>query len=50
VVAFAPVTLVEDGPERLWVGGLTDGARVIVQGQDFVKEGETVEAVPAGAA
>jgi membrane fusion protein, multidrug efflux system len=49
-VAFVPVTLVEDGSERLWVGGLTDGARVIVQGQDFVKEGETVEAVPAGAA
>ena len=44
-VAFVPVAVVEDGLDRLWVAGLTDGARVIVQGQDFVKEGETVEAV-----
>jgi multidrug efflux system membrane fusion protein len=49
-VAFVPVAVVEDGLDRLWVAGLTDGARVIVQGQDFVKEGETVEAVPAGGA
>jgi multidrug efflux system membrane fusion protein len=50
VVAFVPVTVVEDGLDRLWVAGLADRARVIVQGQDFVKEGETVEAVPAGGA
>src|SRR4051812_16702520 len=49
-VAFVPVAVVQDGLDRLWVAGLTDGARVIVQGQDFVKEGETVEAVPAGGA
>ncbi|MGA0597649.1 efflux RND transporter periplasmic adaptor subunit [Enterovirga sp. CN4-39] len=48
-VAFAPVSVVEDGPQSLWLGGLPDGARVIVEGQDFVKEGETVEAVPARA-
>lgn len=47
VVAFAPVTVVEDGLDRLWLAGLAEDARVIVQGQDFVKEGETVEAVPA---
>lgn len=50
VVAFAPVTVVEDGLDRLWLAGLADGARVIVQGQDFVKEGETVEAVSVGGA
>jgi multidrug efflux system membrane fusion protein len=34
----------------MWVGGVPDGARVIVQGQDFVKEGLTVEAVSAASA
>lgn len=46
-VAFVPVSLVEDETDHLWVGGLRDGERIIVQGQDFVKEGQTVEAVPA---
>ena len=31
----------------MWVGGVPDGARVIVQGQDFVREGQKVEAVAA---
>ena len=31
----------------MWVAGIPDGARVIVQGQDFVREGQRVEAVPA---
>jgi multidrug efflux system membrane fusion protein len=48
-VAFAPVSVVEDGQQALWLGGLPEGASVIVEGQDFVKEGETVEAVPARA-
>jgi multidrug efflux system membrane fusion protein len=39
---------VEDGPESLWVSGIEPGARLIVQGQDFVREGVKVEAVPAG--
>src|SRR5206468_12585569 len=39
VVAFAPVSIVEDEQLTMWVGGLKDGARVIVQGQDFVREG-----------
>ena len=49
LVAFAAVGIVEDVRDRLWVSGLPDGARVIVEGQDFVKEGEAVEAVPAKA-
>jgi membrane fusion protein, multidrug efflux system len=44
-VAFAPVSVVEDQQENMWVGGVADGARVIVQGQDFVREGQQVEAV-----
>ena len=33
----------------MWVGGVADGARVIVQGQDFVREGQEVEPVGAEA-
>jgi multidrug efflux system membrane fusion protein len=47
VVGFVPVTVVEDEQSYMWVGGLADGTRVIVQGQDFVREGQTVDAVPA---
>lgn len=49
-VAFAPVSVVEDQQENMWVGGIADGARVIVQGQDFVREGQKVEAVASGEA
>ncbi|CAH1648811.1 efflux RND transporter periplasmic adaptor subunit [Chelatococcus asaccharovorans] len=48
VVAFSDVIIVQDGREQVWLKGVPDGAAVIVQGQDFVKEGEVVEAVPAG--
>lgn len=44
-VAFVPVSVVEDQQELMWVGGVADAARVIVQGQDFVREGQQVEAV-----
>jgi multidrug efflux system membrane fusion protein len=30
----------------MWVAGIPNGARVIVQGQDFVREGQQVVAVP----
>jgi membrane fusion protein, multidrug efflux system len=46
-VAFNRVNIVEDEQSYMWVAGVRDGARVIVQGQDFVREGQTVEAVPA---
>ena len=39
-VAFVPVSVVEDQQQFMWVGGVADGARVIVQGQDFVREGQ----------
>jgi membrane fusion protein, multidrug efflux system len=44
-VVFAKVTVVDDQQEHMWVGGVADGARVIVQGQDFVREGQEVEPV-----
>jgi multidrug efflux system membrane fusion protein len=46
-VAFVPVGIVEDEQTFMWVGGIPDLARVIVQGQDFVREGQAVAAVDA---
>jgi multidrug efflux system membrane fusion protein len=46
-VGFFPITVVEDDQSFMWVGGVPDGARVIVKGQDFVREGNRVEAVAA---
>jgi multidrug efflux system membrane fusion protein len=46
-VEFVPINVVEDEQGFMWVTGLADGSRVIVQGQDFVREGQTVDAVPA---
>jgi multidrug efflux system membrane fusion protein len=47
VVGFVPINVIEDEQTLMWVGGVADGARVIVQGQDFVREGQHVETVPA---
>jgi multidrug efflux system membrane fusion protein len=46
-VDFVPISVVEDDQGHMWVAGIPDGARVIVQGQDFVREGQQVVAVPA---
>jgi multidrug efflux system membrane fusion protein len=46
-VGFIPVEVIEDEQSLMWVGGLHDGVRVIVRGQDFVREGQEVEAVEA---
>ena len=46
-VGFHRVSIVEDEQTYMWVAGVPDGARVIVQGQDFVREGQTVDAVEA---
>jgi membrane fusion protein, multidrug efflux system len=48
-VTFVPVSVVEDEQQFMWVAGVTAGARVIVSGQDFVREGQVVEAVEAEA-
>jgi multidrug efflux system membrane fusion protein len=50
VVAFVPVRVLEDEPSAMWVSGIADGARVIVEGQDFVREGRRVRPVEAHAA
>lgn len=46
VVASAPVAIVEDAPDQVWVSGPPDGSLIIVQGQDFVQDGQQVETVP----
>ncbi len=43
-VTFAPVHILDDSQDTMWVAGLNDGARVIVRGQDFVREGQLVAA------
>jgi multidrug efflux system membrane fusion protein len=48
-VVFVPVTVVEDEQQTMWVGGVAEGARIIVQGQDFVREGQKVEAIETDA-
>ena len=48
-VEFVPITVIEDEQSFMWVGGIADGSRVIVQGQDFVREGQKVDAVLASA-
>ncbi len=49
-VGFVMATVVEDDQRSMWLTGVPDGARVIVQGQDFVREGNLVEPVAAPAA
>ena len=49
-VAAVPVAIIEDALEQVWLSGIPDGARVIVQGQDFVKDGERVEPILTTAA
>jgi multidrug efflux system membrane fusion protein len=46
VVAFVKINVLEDDQNQMWVTGIPNGARVIVKGQDFVREGQKVEAVP----
>ena len=50
LVAFYPIDIVDDMPHALALGGIPKDARVIVAGQDLVKDGEKVNAVEADAA
>jgi multidrug efflux system membrane fusion protein len=49
-VSFVRTSILEDDQRAMWLAGLPDGARVIVQGQDFVREGNLVDAVAVAAA
>ncbi|HEY0107313.1 MAG TPA: efflux RND transporter periplasmic adaptor subunit [Rhizomicrobium sp.] len=45
-VAFIPVSVVSDGPDGMWVAGLPGRVNVITVGQQFVTNGQHVDAVP----
>lgn len=45
-VRFVPIKIVDDHQASVWVTGMDGPARVIVVGQDFVKDGDPIEAVP----
>ncbi len=45
IVRFMPVSVVSDGPDGMWVGGLPDRISVITVGQQFVSDGQRVDAV-----
>lgn len=47
---FVPVEIVDDATDVMWLTGIDKASRVIVIGQDFVKDGDVVEAVSAAAA
>lgn len=40
---FTPVTLIAQEKDGAWVGGLPVEAKVVVVGQDYVRDGETVD-------
>jgi multidrug efflux system membrane fusion protein len=44
-VGFVPAAIAEDEQAFMWLTGVPDSARVIVQGQDFVREGIAVDAI-----
>ena len=46
-VAFSPVTVIEETPDGLWVGGLVGPIRVITVGQSFVADGQKVRVAQA---
>jgi len=45
LVAFHPVQIVVDTPNGIWISGLPESAQLISVGQEFVKEGQLVEAI-----
>jgi multidrug efflux system membrane fusion protein len=42
LVGFAPVKVVEETPQGVWISGLSGPVRVIVVGQSYVSEGQRV--------
>lgn len=48
-VVFAPIAIIDDTPDGMWIAGLPERSRVITVGQEFVREGQQVRAVSATA-
>lgn len=49
LVEFHAVRVVGDGPDGVWLAGLPDQVQLITVGQEYVKDGQKVEPVPADA-
>jgi multidrug efflux system membrane fusion protein len=47
IAQFAAVTVIDDTPDGLVVTGIPDGVRVVVAGQDLVRDGDVVEVTAA---
>ena len=45
LVEFAPVQIVQDDPQGLWISGPPEGAAVIVRGQEYANVGAMVQTV-----
>ena len=43
IVKFYPVKILADTPDGIWVQGLPETVRLIVVGQDFVRDGDKVQ-------
>ncbi|MEH6558151.1 MAG: efflux RND transporter periplasmic adaptor subunit [Oceanicoccus sp.] len=43
IVEFAPVEVIEENPNGIWVSGLPDNATIVVVGQEVVFDGNKVE-------
>lgn len=50
IVEFRPVTIIEDGPDGVWLAGLPMRATFITVGQEFVADGQKVNGIPEPAA
>ncbi|MBS0333856.1 MAG: efflux RND transporter periplasmic adaptor subunit [Proteobacteria bacterium] len=48
-VAFAPITVVEETPQGLWVTGLSGSVQLITVGQSYVADGQKVQVAQAPA-
>jgi multidrug efflux system membrane fusion protein len=48
-VVFYPIDLVDDTPRGLVLGGVPEGARIIVAGQELISDGDVVNPVEADA-
>jgi len=49
IVRFLPVRVIAQTSEGFWIEGPTENVRLITLGQEYVIEGEKVEAIPLGA-
>ncbi|PCH98247.1 MAG: hypothetical protein COB76_07210 [Alphaproteobacteria bacterium] len=44
-IQFTPVKILADAPGHMWISGLPDAAKIVSAGQDFVIDGQLVDAV-----